>query len=140
MTRSISEMIRQIWVSQWIPMKEWLTTHLVTLYDSMKIILRMQRELEPEIATVGEKGQIVIPYELRRKLKIVPKSKVAIYRRNDKLVLTKLSILPLREELKDLFAKIDKKEEEEQHSKGGRRPTEKEILSEIQTYRHEKRR
>jgi len=88
---------------------------------------------EPEIATVGTKGQIVIPQQLRRELKIKPKTKLAVYRRGDKLVVTKLEIPSLGEELKALFREID------EQSKGRRRPTEREILEEIQAYRRERR-
>ena len=88
---------------------------------------------EPEIATVGTKGQIVIPQQLRRELNIKPKTKLAVYRRGDKLVVTKLEIPSLGEELKALFREID------EQSKGRRRPTEREILEEIQAYRRERR-
>ena len=87
----------------------------------------------PEIAVVGTKGQIVIPQRLRRELKIAPKAKLAIYRKGDKLVVTRLKVPPLGEELKDLFREIDEQYE------GKKRPTEKEILEEIQAYRREKR-
>ncbi|MFQ6135225.1 MAG: AbrB/MazE/SpoVT family DNA-binding domain-containing protein [Nitrososphaerales archaeon] len=92
----------------------------------------MERE-EPEIAVVGTKGQIVIPLQLRRQLKITPKTKLAVYRRGDKLVVAKLRVPPLGEELTGLFREIDKQ------YKGKRRPSEKEILEEIQAYRREKR-
>ncbi len=88
---------------------------------------------EPEIAVVGTKGQIVIPQGFRTELDIEPTNKVAIYMRGDKLVLTKLKTPTLGEEIKALFREID-----EQY-KGHKRPTEKEILKEIQAYRREKR-
>ena len=93
----------------------------------------MQKE-EPEIATVGQKGQIVIPQELRKKLKIAPKTKLAIYLRKDKLVISRLKFPPLQEELRDLFKEIDR-----EYPKAKKKPTEKEILEEIQAYRREKR-
>ncbi len=90
-------------------------------------------EEETEIAVVGTKGQIVIPQRFRRELMITPKTKLAIYRKGDKLVVTKLNVPPLGEELKDLFREID------EQNKGKKKPTEKEILEEIQAYRREKR-
>ncbi|NWG09881.1 MAG: AbrB/MazE/SpoVT family DNA-binding domain-containing protein [Nitrososphaerales archaeon] len=100
----------------------------------MKVILVGEMEQkEPEIAVVGTKGQIVIPQQLRRELKIAPKTKLAVYRKGDKLVVTKLKVPPLGEELRSLFKEIDEKYE------GKKRPTEKEILEEIQAYRREKR-
>ena len=88
---------------------------------------------EPEVAIVGTKGQIVIPRQMRAELKIIPKTKLAVYRSGDKLVLTKLEIPSVGEELKALFREIDR------HYKGKRRPTEKEILEDIQAYRKERR-
>ena len=88
---------------------------------------------EPEIATVGTKGQIVIPQQMRRELGIKPRTKLAVYRRGDKLVVAKLEVPPLGEELKGLFEDIDER------YKRRNRPTEREILGEIQAYRKEKR-
>jgi bifunctional DNA-binding transcriptional regulator/antitoxin component of YhaV-PrlF toxin-antitoxin module len=86
---------------------------------------------EPEIAIVGTKGQIVIPQRLRRELKIISKTKLIVYRKGDKLVLSRLEIPPLREELKDLFSEIDKRNK-------GKKVSDEEILKEIQAYRLEK--
>jgi AbrB family looped-hinge helix DNA binding protein len=86
---------------------------------------------EPEIAVVGTKGQFVIPQDLRRKLAIKPKTKLAIYRKGDKLVVTKLKVPTAGEELDDFFAEIDK---------GSKKAaSEREIIKEIQAYRKEKR-
>ncbi len=60
-----------------------------------------------DIAVVGTKGQIVIPQRFRKELAIVANTKLIVYRRDDKLVLTKLEIPPL-EELRELFSEIDK--------------------------------
>ena len=100
----------------------------------MKVILvsRMGQE-EPEIAVVGTKGQIVIPQRFRSELKITPKTKLIVYRKGDKIVVTKLKVPPLKEELNDLFREID------QQNQGKTKPTEKEILEVIQAYRREKR-
>ncbi len=95
----------------------------------------MTQEEEPEIAIVGTKGQIVIPQRLSKDLKITPKTKLIIYRKNDKLVVTKLKVPSLEEDLKELFKEID----QEYKSKKEKRPSEKEILGEIQAYRREKR-
>jgi len=45
----------------------------------MKIILVE----EPEIATVGTKGQVVIPQQIRRELGIKPRTKLAMYSRGE---------------------------------------------------------
>ena len=100
-------------------------------YENYTFGNKMGQE-EPEIAIVGTKGQIVIPQRLRKELKIISKTKLIVYRKGDKIVVTKLELPPLREELKDLFSEIDKQNE-------GKRVSDKEILKEIQTYRLEKR-
>ena len=86
---------------------------------------------ESEVAVVGTKGQIVIPQRFRKELAIIPNTKVIVYRKDDKLVLAKLKIPPL-EQLKDLFNEID------EQNKGKKKPTEQEILDDIQAYRHMK--
>ncbi len=83
---------------------------------------------ETSIAVVGTKGQIVIPQRFRKQLKITPKTKVVLYRKDDKLILAKLNVPPL-EKLEEIFREIDQQNK--------RRPvTEEEILEEIQAYRH----
>jgi AbrB family looped-hinge helix DNA binding protein len=89
-------------------------------------------ETEPEIAIVGTKGQIVIPQRLRNELKITSKTKLIVYKQGDKIVVAKLKVPPLREELKNLFSEVDKQT-------GGKKVSEKDILKEIQAYRIEKR-
>jgi len=91
----------------------------------------MEQE-ESDIAVVGTKGQIVIPQRFRKQLKIAPRSKVILYRKDDKIVLTKLSVPPL-ENLEKLFREIDIQ------NKGKKPPVEEEILEEIQAYRRTKR-
>ena len=87
---------------------------------------------ESDIAVVGTKGQIVIPQRFRKDLAITPNTKIIVYRKDDKLVVAKLNVPPL-EELKELFTEID------QQNKGKKKPTEEEILGDIQAYRHVKR-
>lgn len=91
----------------------------------------MEQE-ESDVAVVGTKGQIVIPQRFRKQLKITPKTKVVLYCKDDKLVLTKLSVPPLKK-LEELFREIDAR------NKGKTPPTEQEILEEIQAYRRSKR-
>ena len=86
------------------------------------------RQEEPDIATVGTKGQIVIPQRFRRELAITPNTKLVVYRQDDKLVVTKLKIPPI-DELKDLLAEVDLQ------NKAKKKLSEQEILDEIQAYR-----
>ncbi len=87
---------------------------------------------EAEIATVGTKGQIVIPQRLRKELAITPNTKLCVYRKDDKLVVVKLKVPPLAE-LKELFKGID------EQNKGKKKITEQQILAEIQAHRRKKR-
>jgi len=91
----------------------------------------MEQE-ESDVAVVGTKGQIVIPQRFRKELKITPNTKLIVYRKDDKLVVTKLNVPPL-EELKELFREID------EQNIGRKKPTEQEILDEIQANRCMKR-
>ena len=84
---------------------------------------------EPEIAVVGTKGKIVIPQDMRRELAIRPNTKLAVYRKGDKLVIKKLRMPALGNELNELFREID------QLNRRKKRPSEKDILREIQAYR-----
>jgi AbrB family looped-hinge helix DNA binding protein len=99
-------------------------------YESYTVISMGQEE--SDVAVVGTKGQIVIPQRFRKELAITPNTKLVVYRRDDKLVVTKLRIPPLVE-LKDLFKEIN------QQNKGKKKPSEQEILDEIQEYRAQKR-
>jgi AbrB family looped-hinge helix DNA binding protein len=85
---------------------------------------------EIEIAVVGTKGQIVIPQRLRKELKITPKTKLVLYRKDDKIVVTKLVVPSLGEELEKLANEVSKQQKTD--------ISEKEILNEIQSYRLEK--
>jgi AbrB family looped-hinge helix DNA binding protein len=58
----------------------------------MKVILvrKNMKQKETAIAVVGTKGQIVIPKKLRSELQITAKTRLAIYRKDNKLVLMKI--------------------------------------------------
>ena len=88
---------------------------------------------EPEIATVGTKGQVVIPQQIRKRLGIGPKTKLAMFSRRGKLVAAKIETPEIGGELEELFRGIDER------YRGRKRPTEREILAAIQAYRKEKR-
>ena len=87
---------------------------------------------EPEIAIVGTKGQIVIPQRLRKELEIKPNTKLCVYRKDDKLVIMKLKVPPLAD-LEELFKEIDERRSQK------KKPSDEEILEEIQAYRREKK-
>lgn len=68
----------------------------------------IERVVETErtaIAVVGAKGEIVIPQELRRQLSIKPKTRLAVYRKDDKLVVVKVSLPTTGEDLEGILRK-----------------------------------
>ncbi len=81
---------------------------------------------------MGERGQIVIPAEIRKELGLKPKTRFLIKGKNKTLILQKLDLEQEKREMERLWKEIDKA------FKGKRRPTEKEILNEVQAYRKSK--
>ena len=69
---------------------------------------------------------------MRRELGIGSKTRLAVYMKGDKLVVAKLRVPSIERELKGLFTAVDR------DLRGKRRPTDREILAEIQSYRREK--
>ena len=80
---------------------------------------------------MSEKGQIVIPKDMRERLKLGPKTKLLIYDHGDTLILRKLVVPDIESEMKALWREIDQK------IGGKRRLTQKEIDEEIHAYRRE---
>ncbi len=75
----------------------------------------------------------MIPQQLRKELGIGPKTRLAIFSREGKLVAVKVEAPTAEDGLKDLFREIDDR------YKSKKRPTENEILREIQACRMERR-
>jgi len=88
---------------------------------------------EPEVTTISEKGQVVIPQTLRSKLGLKPKTKLLVYGYKDTVIMKRLELPDIKDELEALWKEID------QGRTGKRRPTEEEILEEIRRYRKEKK-
>jgi len=66
---------------------------------------------EVAVTTVSERGQVVIPKEIRREMGLSKNSGVAMKTVNGKLVLTKINLSDKDFELKDSFVKKLKKRE-----------------------------
>jgi AbrB family looped-hinge helix DNA binding protein len=77
---------------------------------------------EPEVTTISEKGQVVIPQSIRKELGIKPKTKFLVYGRGDIVIMKKLELPDLKKEWDDIFKMMDKK---------GLKFSEKEIREEI---------
>ena len=64
----------------------------------------------PEVTTISEKGQVVIPQSIRKELGIKPKMKFLVYGRGDTVIMKKLELPDLKKEWEDIFKQMDKKE------------------------------
>jgi AbrB family looped-hinge helix DNA binding protein len=67
------------------------------------------RRMEQEVAVIGERGQVVIPKEVRVRLGLKPKTKLLVVREGDAVIMKKLDLEQERRELKALFKKVDKR-------------------------------
>lgn len=85
---------------------------------------------EPEVTTISEKGQVVIPQSLRKELKIKPGTKFIVFGRGDTVIMKRFEIPDLRKEWDEIFKKMDEK---------GLKISEKEIQEEIDSVRRERR-
>ncbi len=91
------------------------------------------RRYEPEITTISQKGQVVIPQTLRRRLGLRPRTRFLVYGEGDTVLLRKVELPDIREEWRGLKAIVDKRI----NKLGGM--TEKEIEETVRKYRHSKR-
>ena len=88
---------------------------------------------EPEVTTMSQKGQVVIPQSLRSKLGLGPKTKLLVYGYRDTVIMKKLELPEVKSELQALWKEIDTR------LAGKRKPTEREISEEIQRHRRSAR-
>ena len=85
---------------------------------------------DPEITTMSEKGQVVIPQELRKHLGIKPKTRFVVFVINNDIVMRKLDIPDVKKEWKSIFQSMDKK---------SLKLDENDVAAEIKAYRKTKR-
>jgi AbrB family looped-hinge helix DNA binding protein len=86
---------------------------------------------EPQITTISEKGQVVIPQSIRKELGIKPKTKFLVYGKGDTVIMKKIELPNIKKEWETIFKEMDKKE---------LKLSEKEIQTEIEESRKETRR
>lgn len=65
---------------------------------------------EPEVTTMSEKGQVVIPQSIRKELGIKPKTKFLVYGRGDTVIMKRLELPNLKKEWDAIFKVMDKKQ------------------------------
>lgn len=58
---------------------------------------------------IGERGQVVIPKEVRMKLGLEPKTKLLVIRRGNVVVMKKLDLEQERRELETVFKRVDRR-------------------------------
>ena len=71
--------------------------------------MRKAAVVEPEVTVVSAKGQIVIPAYVRNRLGLKPRSKLLVYSLEDTIILKKLALPDVKEEMQDLWREIDKR-------------------------------
>ncbi|WP_415280945.1 AbrB/MazE/SpoVT family DNA-binding domain-containing protein [Candidatus Nitrososphaera sp. FF02] len=64
---------------------------------------------EAEITTMSEKGQVVIPQKIRKNLKIKPRTKFAVYTKNDMIIMKAFEVPGLEKVWAEIFGQADKK-------------------------------
>jgi AbrB family looped-hinge helix DNA binding protein len=65
--------------------------------------------MEQEVTVIGERGQVVIPKEVRMKLGLEPKTKLLVIRRGNVVVMKKLDLEQERRELETVFKRVDRR-------------------------------
>ena len=84
---------------------------------------------EPEITTMSEKGQVVIPQELRKHLGIKPKTRFVVFAVDNNIVMRKLDMPDIKKEWNSIFQSMKKK---------GLKLEENDIATEIKAYKKSK--
>jgi AbrB family looped-hinge helix DNA binding protein len=64
---------------------------------------------EPQVTTISEKGQIVIPQSIRKELGIKPRTKFLVYGRGDTVIMKKLELPDMKKEWNEIFKIMDNK-------------------------------
>ncbi len=64
---------------------------------------------EPQVTTISEKGQVVIPQSIRKELKIKPRTKFLVFGKGDTVIMKKLELPDMKKERNEIFKAMDKK-------------------------------
>jgi len=69
----------------------------------------MSQNEKADVTVVSEKGQVVIPQTIRKKLGIGPKSKLLVYGYQDAVIMKKLEVPDVTKELEAIYKRVNKK-------------------------------
>jgi AbrB family looped-hinge helix DNA binding protein len=86
--------------------------------------------IKPEVTTISEKGQVVIPLSVRKELGIKPRTKFLVFGRGDTVIMKRLELPDVEKEWEGVFRMMDEK---------GLKRSEKEILEEVAASRKERK-
>lgn len=90
----------------------------------------MSEAIEPQITTLGERGQVVIPQSIREHLGMKPKTKFVVFGQGDVIVLKRLELPDVNREWAEIFGTSDAKQA---------KPSEDEIAREVAEVRKTRR-
>lgn len=65
--------------------------------------------MEQGVAVIGERGQVVIPKEVRVRLGLKPRTRLLVVREGDAVIMKKLDLEQERRKLEALFKRVDKR-------------------------------
>jgi AbrB family looped-hinge helix DNA binding protein len=65
---------------------------------------------DPQVTTISEKGQVVIPQSIRKQMGIKAKNKFLVYGKGNTIIMKKLEIPDLKKEWDSIFKMMDEKE------------------------------
>lgn len=69
----------------------------------------MRMSEEPQVTTISEKGQVVIPQSIRKELKIKPRTKFLVFGKGDTVIMKKLELPDMKKEWNEIFKAMNKK-------------------------------
>ena len=64
---------------------------------------------EPQVTTMSEKGQVVIPQSIRKELGIKPRTKFLVFGRGDTVIMKRLELPDVKKEWEEIFKMMDEK-------------------------------
>src|ERR1700690_4165432 len=73
----------------------------------------MAQNEKADVTVLSEKGQVVIPQNIRKKLGIGPRTKLLIYGYQDAVIMKKLEVPDVTKELEEIYKRVNEKIEKD---------------------------